>query len=124
MLCMAQIEVMGERADVERGDVLRSLKYLEQYWASVDPVAQYGNMYRCHLDNGECQWLCPYHAAKARGNVELHKQQVIDAAQPLPRRPMVVRTRLSAWRHRRVCRRLQERGMFNMSLNHDEELAS
>ena len=87
MLCMAQIEVMGERADVERGDVLRSLKYLEQYWASVDPVAQYGNMYRCHLDNGECQWLCPYHAAQARGNVELQKQQVIDAAQPLPRRP-------------------------------------
>jgi hypothetical protein len=101
-----EIEIMAERADIERGDCLRSLQYLQvgssrschfvqrplilactrmsarrlarvqEYWASVDPVAQYGNMYRCHLDNGECQWLCPFHAAQARGKVELGREQL------------------------------------------------
>jgi len=69
--CSYELEVWGERYDVERGDVLRSLEWSQKFFASVDPVGQYGNLYRCALANGEHRWLCPYHAAHAKGEVEL-----------------------------------------------------
>ena len=69
--CRYELEVWGERHDVERGDVLRSLEWSQKFFAAVDPVGQYGNLYRCALANGEHRWLCPYHAAHAKGEVEL-----------------------------------------------------
>lgn len=70
-VCRYELEVWGERYDVERGDVLRSLEWSQKFFAAVDPVGQYGNLYRCALANGEHRWLCPYHAAHAKGDVEL-----------------------------------------------------
>jgi hypothetical protein len=68
-----ELEVWGERYDVGRGDVLRSMEYSQRFFAAVDPVGQYGNLYRCRLANGEQRWLCPYHASHAKGTVELER---------------------------------------------------
>eukprot|EP01047_Picozoa_sp_COSAG01_P005017 COSAG01_NODE_168_length_23206_cov_14.301467_29_plen_61_part_00 len=46
-------------------------------------MGQYGNLYRCNLANGEQRWLCPYHAAHAKGEVELQRPQVRRGSYPV-----------------------------------------